>query len=235
MPHSAKITQSVEKKFAKKICVFLLLWLTSYFIYAQEAITHPSAPPDSAKKKTEIFFSFDARNSFVANKDVRIGGAKIGLEFRDKYRFGLGIYAMDPPIFSQVLLNKGTASEELYIYRIEFSYFGIFAEYVLFSNRKWEFSAPVIFGIGETRLFRSKDRNAKIWETRPKMGVNLIEASITGHYKIVYWLGVGGGFGYRNASTDFALLKEHFDAPIYIMKIKLFIGDIYRHWKKRKE
>lgn len=227
---SKAITKIVQS--GKTTCIFISLVLIATAFLAIP-LSSAQELTDSSKRKTEIFFAFDARNSFVASKDVRIGGFKIGLELRDRYRFGLGVYSMDPPIFAPVLKNKGKSNEEFFIYRIEFSYLGLFAEYVLFSNRKWEFSTPVVYGLGETRLFRSKDRNAKEWDYRGKMPVNLIEASIVGHYKIVYWIGIGGGFGYRIAITEEQYLKQSFDAPIYIIKIKLFIGDIYRRWKKK--
>jgi hypothetical protein len=42
------------------------------------------------------------------------------------------------------------------------------------------------------------------------------------NYKIVPWLGVGAGIGYRNIWNKSALLQKTFDAPVYIIKIIIY-------------
>jgi hypothetical protein len=54
------------------------------------------------------------------------------------------------------------------------------------------------------------------------------EASLVGHYKILKWIGIGSGLGFQLMLKDNPAIMENFNTPVYSIKIKIFLGDIYR-------
>lgn len=195
-----------------KYLVLAGLWLCVSFCHA--------AARDSTKtNKVRVVFSFDARQSFLAEKKVKIGGLKTGLEFNGKWRFGFGLYDLSSPVYKSLYISNDTLATG-----VKVSYIGLYAEYVFFQNKKWEFSIPLIYGQGNTRLEEPDKKDALVYS---KESISLLDISVNGHYRVFRWIGIGAGFGYRYMLNDEAIIKESFDAPIYIIKIKLFVGDIY--------
>ena len=100
-----------------------------------------------------------------------------------------------------------------------------FIEYVFFRNKRWEFSIPLQIGIGNTHYeYHYGDHK---FRNNWSVIINY-EASISGHYKILKWFGVGAGIGYQLMLKDNPAIKENFNTPVYSIKLKIFLGDIYK-------
>ncbi|MCW5918764.1 MAG: hypothetical protein KIS71_03175, partial [Bacteroidetes bacterium] len=56
----------------------------------------------------------------------------------------------------------------------------------------------------------------------------LFEPAITGHYKLIRWVGIGFGVGYRVMLKNNKQLKDNLSSPIYILRLKIFVDEIYR-------
>ena len=109
---------------------------------------------------------------------------------------------------------------------LKFNYIAYFVEYVFYKRRRWEFSIPLQIGIGSSR-YEYTDQNSSLIQLDRKTVV-LYEPAITGHYKITKWFGVGMGAGFRIMLVNNKALDKKFNSPIYILKAKIFLGDIYR-------
>jgi hypothetical protein len=47
-------------------------------------------------------------------------------------------------------------------------------------------------------------------------------------YKIVRWVGLGSGIGYRLILYKNKNISEHLTSPVFIFKVKIYLGEIVR-------
>ena len=76
-------------------------------------------------------------------------------------------------------------------------------------------------------FFSISSANFLVDQQLKKVFVFLYEPAMTVQYRFLRYLGVGGGLGYRLAFTN-ASLDESLNAPVYIIGVKVFFGDLYR-------
>ena len=70
---------------------------------------------------------------------------------------------------------------------------------------------------------------AKTYPPLPTIrNIILFEPAITGHYKLIRWVGLGFGVGYRVMLKNNHQLKDNLSSPIYILRLKIFVDEIYR-------
>lgn len=84
------------KSVARTLLIFLLLFAV--------AIAHGQVPSKNKysrepKKKIKLVCNLDGRNSFVINKNghavsAKIGGLKMGIQYKDLFRTGIGFYGL---------------------------------------------------------------------------------------------------------------------------------------------
>ncbi len=175
------------------------------------------------KNKWRMIFSFDTRRSFIVSRNATIFGLKPGVELNKKHRFGIGLYSLSNPI---ILDDVRTPEFDTAAIRLEFGYGSIYYEYVLLNNKRWEFTVPFHLGGGTVKLSHRDSLGQFIpWR---EQGVMATELSVTGYYKVLRWFAVGGGVGYRAMVTRDEQTKRAFNAPIYIIKARLLVGEIYK-------
>ena len=201
--------------------IFLFFFLTNVQLQAQFV----DSISEAIKSKPKLSVRFDNRFSFTATTPSKISGIKVGAEFKDKFRVGGGYNLLNSTLSKDVYMDgDGQIIDTVKSY-LKMSYMSYFIEYVFYRDKRWEFSIPLQIGIGNThyeyRYGGFKFRNN--WS----MIVNY-EASVSGHYRIVKWVGIGAGFGYQLMLKDNPAIEENFNTPIYVIKLKIFLGDIYR-------
>lgn len=179
---------------------------------------------EALKHKPKISFRFDNRYSFTATTPSKIVAFKIGFEFDEKFKLGGGYNRLRSRITKPVYIENGNITDTV-ISVLKMGYLSYYAEYVFFKNKRWEFSIPIQLGIGNTHYeyhyggFRFRNNWSVI--------INY-EANVTGQYKIIKWLGIGAGLGYQLMLKDNPHIDENFNTPVYVIKIKVFVGDIYK-------
>ncbi len=179
------------------------------------------------KKPPDLFLRFDAKNSFISNSGVKIWGLNIGLNYSDTFKYGLGLYGLSTPVkrdfYETIAGCTDTINTEL-----NYAYFSLFAEYVFYQTKHWEGSMPIQIGVGGTNF--SGNYNDSTYMYHPKLVMHY-EATLTGHYKLLRYFAIGGGIGYRIMLIDNKPLNLQLTSPIYILKFKFFVGDVYRDVK----
>jgi len=209
----------------------ILLFFLSFFFctsYAQN---------DSiriAEGKPKLVFSFDGRYSFVKYDAVNIAGLKLGVDFNNKWRVGIGFYGLLKPADynSTARIPIGANGTIVPFHSNTKLWYGaIYGEYVIIHRKRWELSIPIQFGIGKTKIDASPNDSLGIkYREYINQGdlnktVFIVEPSITGYYKVFNWIGVGTGVGYRQLIGADHRLNSIFNNPIFIIKAKLFLGD----------
>ena len=220
----------------KKTILIIFLLSCSLVCFAQIDSTFKIPKP-------KLVFGFDGRFSFVKYDAVTISGLKIGLDFDNRVRVGLGIYGLLKPAeyssYAKLTINK-IDTPVLYNSKTKLWYGAAYIEYVITHKKRWEVSTPIQFGIGKAQIDASYIGNPSneikklINEGDLVKTVYLIEPSVTGYYKIFNWFGLGAGLGYRQLINGTERLNITFNNPIFIVKGKIFLGDLTEIFLGRK-
>lgn len=171
---------------------------------------------DDNFKKWKLDLILDARTTVVGTSSGRLAGLRVGMEYRRIHRFGIGIYNLNRGVEVSSLEEFDTRVQSGTMY---LSYTSLFYERVLYFNPKWEVSAALHMGSGKVNADLIVDG---ISETVPwEKNVKPIEVSSSTYYNINFWLSVGGGIGYRFMRRTPAEVREIYDGPVVIAKVKV--------------
>jgi hypothetical protein len=214
----------MSNNYKKHITLLFLLWIAMFNAVDAQTSRQPSFEEDfkhSFHNKPKLDVKFDNRFSFIRDNDVKTVGVKLGLSFNRRFKVGLGV--------NQMLL----AADRTYIdadtaidVNLEYFYFSPYLEYVFYNSRKWEFSLATQLGIGGASYQYNNDEGKKI---------KLVESTVLSYepamlidYKIVRWFGIGTGVGYRLIYYKSPGVQEKFSSPEYVIKLKVYLGEIVR-------
>lgn len=203
----------------------LIQWGVQAQKMEENAFSHPG--------KRKFIFGFDSRNSFIENRRSKILGIRVGIETKNSLnRYGLGIYNMRDDIKRR---NAKVPEYPLPLdtLRLDYGFFSLFYERVIYVKGNFEMSVPLQIGVGEVAR-RFYNSNRELVELEP-VPIQVIETSIAAQYKILPWIGVGSGFGYNLVFSDNKAVGKAFNSPFYVLKVKLYLGELYRKLKKKKE
>lgn len=170
-------------------------------------------------------FKLDTRNSFITTQRAKIFGVKIGYEYNETVKLGIGYNQLVSNISKEKIIPHGFQELDTVQATLRFIYVSPYFEYVFHRNRKWEHTIPIQLGFGNS-WYEYRDNGRKIRENyRP---IILYEPAMTTQYKIVPWFGVGVGIGYRILLLNNKSINENFNSPIYVFRLKIFLGEIVK-------
>jgi len=176
------------------------------------------------QERPRIAVALDSRGSFISNQNVRLVGVKVGLEHGGRVRYGIGYSFLGTRLEQEEqVVENGVVRTA--VTRLRLGYVTPFFSYTFYQRGPWEVNIPVQVGIGGGSLVYDdlEGRTQKL----KRAFVFLYEPAMTVQYRFLRYFGVGGGLGYRLAFTN-ASLDESLNAPVYIVGVKVFFGDLYR-------
>ena len=176
----------------------------------------------SQTKKYKFNFQLDNRISSIRGNTITLFGAKIGVQYKNLTRFGVGASFIVNPVEIRYV-NKITKLEE--VNYINFWYGSLFNDWILYKNDNWECFVSEQIGFGKPTFERVVGDEVVVDVAIP-LYVNEISGQI--NYKMYSWLGFGAGIGYRNILNSNSKLKSALDAPIYIVKIIIYPESILK-------
>jgi len=203
--------------------VFLVFFvLFPFFLFAQERTIFEDEFKKSFHTKPKLDVKFDNRFSFIRDNDVKTVGVKVGLSFNRKFKVGLGINQMLLPVEKKILNEENV----LVLVDLEYFYFSPYIEYVYYNSKRWEFSLSTQFGFGSAsyQFSNSNGKKNKLVEST----VLSYEPAMLIDYKIIRWVGIGTGIGYRLIYYKSLGVQENFSSPEYVLKLKIYLGEIVR-------
>lgn len=206
---------------------YLLLFIFSFIVVFTSHAQLMDSIAHHFQVKPKFNARFDSRNSFIASQNARVFGIKIGWEYNDTIKLGIGYNRLNSKISKQkYFLNENTLEIDTLESVLKFEYLSPFFEYVFFKTKRWEQAIPVQIGIGNSHFeYVDKDGIVHYENYRP---VLLYEPTMTTQFKIFPWIGLGAGIGYRLILVGNRQINENFNSPVYLLKIKVFLGDLYR-------
>ena len=207
----------------KLISPYLLIvrtfFLSIFFILLN--LTANSQFLDSISKNIEakpvFFVKLDTRGSFVSNRHVRINGIKGGLSFNKKLKLGVGynwLKSNYQPLYNGINVNLISHNISTFI------------DYIFLKKRPFEYNANIQLGFGNVMYKHNKiqlESSAALF----------YEQSISAEYRFLKYFGVGFGLGYRFVIYNKRYIDEKLSAPVYIARLKLYFGDIYKEIKEK--
>ncbi len=196
----------------KKIIFIFFLMFVSTAIFSQENIP----------KKWKFAFQLDNRFSSIRKTDITIFGAKVGLQYKNLTRFGVGVSFIANPVTIEYF-NKKQKVQETNV--LNFWYLSVFNDWILYKSNHWECFVTEQIGTGNPS-FKKEINDEIVTNINVRLVLNEISGQV--NYKINNWIGVGVGIGYRNILNNNPQLKNTFDAPIYIAKIIIYPETIFK-------
>ena len=206
--------------------IALLIYLFPVFLSAQSEELKPiifeNEFKTSFQTKPKLDVKFDNRFSFIRDGALKTVGVKVGLNFSRKFKVGIGLNQMLVPIETTTNDKFGNRVPV----NLEYFYFSPYIEYVYHNSKRWEFSLSTQLGVGGASYQYRNTENTK---------VRLLESTVLSYepamlidYKIVKWVGIGTGVGYRFVYYKEPGIKERFSSPEYVIKLKVYLGQIVR-------
>lgn len=203
-----------------KFIIIILLFFIYYKNYSQVI--------DSTKLITSLNFNFNNRFSYTENKLYNIFGFKFGFSILHKHKVGLGFNYLYSDIYNYKTIKIDNITYDIKS-PLKYYYITVFYEPILYRNIHWELSIPFMLGFGESYFSYSMNNKRILYN---KTNIINFESVLSGHYKIFWWSGIGSGVGYNYNLKENSQINKNFNGLVFYVKIKIFVGDIYRHYLK---
>ena len=197
----------------------ILLWV----LFSVVAVFSQHSP-----NKYKFNFQFDNRYSDIRSNQITIFGAKVGVQYKNLTRFGVGASFIPSPVdvtgtLQVKIKNKfltRTTDE-----KISFWYFSLYNDWIFYKNKHWECFATEQIGYGKP-VYVYEVNGATVREDEVPLLVNELSGQV--NYKVLSWMGLGVGMGYRNIWNGGSEMKDTFNAPIYIARLIIYPERIFK-------
>lgn len=180
-----------------------------------QVINPPRDLGPAFRQSPKLLVGLDSRRSFISGRDVKMMGIRVGLEFDKRARVGFGVYTLASQFQRKFVQINYLGLADTVTTQLEFSYMSAYFEYILLTTKHWEVSFPIHLGVGDVGFSKVA--------TEPQACL-LGEVNVWASYKILPFLGLAGGVGYRQILLGGTAIRENFNAPTYSFGIKFWAG-----------
>lgn len=173
------------------------------------------------KEPPRVVARLDVRGSFISNSNVRFFGVKAGFEHARRFQYGVGYSFLLSPV-EQVLGIEGQS----YRGHLRMGYATAYVDYAFYQRGSWEMRIPLQVGLGAgSVLYTDEEGTKRTWR---RTGLVVYEPAMTVQYRFARYFGIGAGWGYRLVWQTREGLGERLTAPVYILGLRVFFGDIWK-------
>ena len=166
-----------------------LLFVTPFFSHAQFF----DSIETSLTYKPTLDLKFESRNSFFANEWALIRGIRVGANYHDVFKVGLGYSWLAKEIQHTISVNEQNTNADFF-----FHYGTAYAEYTFYDKKP--FSMTIFASVGGGRSWdRYIDSNGNR-QTANSSFVFVYEPYMTGMIDVLKYFKIGGGMGFRPVS-----------------------------------
>jgi len=183
-----------------------------------------------AYRRYKMDFALDARQTIIGSQRTKIGGIRVGLEYRRVHRIGIGFYGLRDGIFNGIsgaveLDGLPQVDSTITWAKLTMSYRSLYYERVMYFSRKLEWSLTAHYGIGRIAGTYTRVGSAAL-ETLPEQRLQILEFSSLGYYNLTYWCSVGVGVGYRYVLASTREIRNVYEAPIGLLRVRIKPGKL---------
>lgn len=181
------------------------------------------------KKSLSPFVVFDNYYSFIGNKSADVWGFRAGVTLNEKWRFGAGYNFISSDIIELKILPEEEvpyAKNDTVKAQLFFRYFPLMAEYLHYNKGPWQISTSLQVGYGQSyfQYFDKNDEKRRIF----KKGVVASQLGVHAQYKIVKWVGLTSGLGYRIMLVNNKEIDKKMNSPIFAIGLKIYLGEVIK-------
>lgn len=194
-----------------KYFTFILLFFNCLQIKAQlfeDVFVFRNIRPD---------FSIEAKQTSLRGHNVQLLGFRGGMQWQKKYKAGLGYYFMSSKV-DEKLIYQGIEVPA----RLKFNLVSVYGEFTFYQSNKWTLNAGLQPGVGWKN--NQLGANTKL----EKEVFMSLEPNISGNYKILYWVGLGGGLGYRQVLLGYPLSAYRLSGPDINFNVVIFFDALFK-------
>ncbi len=173
------------------------------------------------RENPKFFFQFNNRGSFVQNRTAGVTALLFGLSYSKRVKAGITGGLVTSKVYNEVVSQDGELTKGL----LQMWFAGVHFEYTYYKTKRWEISLPVSFNAGWSN-YKYND-GGKPYYTDNMFGITY-EASTTVIYKPLFFMGIGGGLGYRLSYFPDKYLTRSFTSVIYNLEFKIYFGEIIK-------
>lgn len=190
---------------------------------------------NSDKRSLSPFLVIDSYYSFIGNKSADVWGLKGGVKIDEMWRLGAGYNLLSSDIIEQKVLPSeelAYAKNDTVKAQLFFRYFPVMAEYIHYNKGNWQISTPIQIGYGQSyfQYFDKNDNKRRIF----KKGVVASQLGVNAQYKIVKWVGLTAGLGYRIMIINNKEIEAKMNSPIFAIGIKIYLSEVIKSIKGEK-
>ncbi|MBK9638328.1 MAG: hypothetical protein IPO63_11095 [Bacteroidetes bacterium] len=194
--------------------------------------TFANGQSNSEKRSLSPFLVFDSYYSFIGDKSADVWGFKGGVKLDEKWRFGVGYNFISSDIVEQKVLpdeELAYAKNDTVKAQLFFRYFPVMAEYIHYSKGNWQISTPLQIGYGQSyfQYFDKNDSKRRIF----KKGVVASQLGVNAQYKVLKWVGLTAGIGYRVMLINNKEIDAKMNSPIFAIGIKIYLSEVVKSIK----
>lgn len=197
------------------------------FIFFFLSVRTVSFAQDATPPKWKPILQFDSYYSFVGNKGADVWGFKVGVDYKDKWRFAVGFNQIKSdiveyekvPLSDRKYTTADTVKSQLYM-----NYYPVMVEYVFYDYKPWQISVPFNIGRGVS-YFKFYDNNNNAHRIE-KHGVLVSSLGLNIQYRVLKWFGLGAGVGYRFLIINNPKVDTNFNSPTFSIRLKLYPNEI---------
>ncbi len=182
--------------------------------------------------KAKFILNLDVRRQQVHGDIVRFFGLRAGVQERYNI-YALGLYGLGQPFIDSGVDLEDVGQEDADV-RTDYGSFGATYERILFDTRHWQMSVPFMVGIGEVAV-DYKDKLSDTWSPYRRSRVYPLETGLRGSFKVLFWLYIQGGVGYRKITGPDHVVNETYTGATWSYGLSIKFGKIYRYAKDKLE
>jgi hypothetical protein len=209
----------LEIKTPKGIFILVLFLILSGNLFSQNNILDTISK--SLQKSPSYFGDFSSRYTFIDAINYPVFNIKIAADFASKFKIGAGYaFIKTPARVDETIVNSSGQRIKLKA-GLKFGYINCFADYVYYNTKNWQFSIPLLVGIGGAHTEYGYNNNNIV---ESKKLVLVYEPVVSGYYRILPWFAVGSDIGYRFMFINNKSIDQKFNSPAYAFKLIVFFS-----------
>ena len=173
----------------------------------------------SLKHQPTPLLKLESRNAFITNSFIQTYAIKGGLNFNKTFKVGLGYSWLKQKHQQRGLIHPNDST------RLKIHTILAFAEYTYWQQNNW--SSEIIVQLAGGNTLHTQHENII-----KKTPVFIYEPAMLVDYRFLRYFSIGGGIGYRLVIKFNNAVKEQITSPIYIYRIKINFGRVWKDLKK---
>jgi len=213
-----KVDLRKQERVRKRLAILIVLLVFNVTSFKSAAQFFDSIQT-SLTYKPRLDFKLESRNSFFANEWAMIGGARIGLDYHNTFKMGVGYSWLRKEIQHTITVSDQPTNADYF-----FHYGVAYAEYTFYNVKP--FSMSIYASVGGGRSWdRYIDSSGKR-QTANSAFVLVYEPYMTGMVDVLKYFSVGAGMGFRLVATKSNFSRSRLNTLIYVFKLQIKVGDL---------